>query len=333
MSTTTHPPEIKLMQMLTGYWASQTLSTAARLGVLDGLPAQVGDLAHQLKLDPEALRRLLRGCTALEAVSTADGERFELTTLGRLLTSSAPGSLAGLAIMITDPGHWNSWGQLPHCVRTGKTGVLPGVQAEEIFEYYKHHPEEGSNFNRAMASMSSAWAEQLAQFYDFSGCQTIVDVGGNHGILLAAALKGAPHARGVLFDLPHVLTEADEELRRHGIFERTDKISGDFFRSVPSGDLYLLKHILHDWNDEQCTAILKSIRTAMDKSGKVLVLEMLLAAEPGMADLMDLNMLVMTGGRERTAEQYGKLLASADLKLERVIPTHGFYSILEARPT
>lgn len=325
MNQTALPPDATMMQMLTGYWACQTLATAARLGVMDALPGTAEELARRLNLHPDGLERLLRGCAAVQAIECREGGRYELTELGQFLTSSHPRSMAPMAIMVTDPGHWNSWGRLAHCVRTGQTGV----GTEEIFEYYKHHPEESSNFNHAMAGMTAAWAVQLAESYDFSSFGTIADIGGNHGIMLAAALRSNPGARGILFDQAHVLAEADDPLRRHGILERTEKVPGDFFQSVPEADCYLLKHILHDWNDQDSVRILKTIRQAMPEHGRVLVLEMLLDREPGMADLMNLNMLVMTGGRERTAEQFARLFEQAGLRLTRVVPTQAMYCVLE----
>lgn len=325
MNQTALPPDATMMQMLTGYWACQTLATAARLGVMDALPGTVEELSRRLNLHPDGLDRLLRGCAALGACECLE-DRYQLTELGQFLTSAHPRSMAPMAIMLTDPGHWNSWGQLPHCVRTGQTGVAPGVKSEEIFDYYKQHPEESSHFNRAMAGMTAAWASQLAESYDFTPFQTIADIGGNHGLMLAAALRSNPRARGILFDQAHVLAEADD-----AILERCEKVPGDFFQSVPAADCYLLKHILHDWNDQDAVRILKTIRRAMPEHGKLLVLEMMLDKDPGMADLMNLNMLVMTGGRERTAEQFGRLFEQAGLQLARVLPTQAMYCILEAQ--
>lgn len=322
MNQTQAPPDIALMQMLTGYWATQTLATAARLGVVDALPGSVTDLAGKLSLHEDGLRRLLRGGVALGAFHSNDGERFELTPLSEFLRADNPRSLAGMAIMMTDPGHWNSWGQLAHCVRTGETGVFQGVQSPEIFAYYQQNPEERANFDRAMANMTGAWAAHMEESYDFTPFKTIADIGGNHGLVLQAALRQNPNARGLLFDLPHVLAEVGEH-------ERTEKVAGDFFESVPAADCYILKHILHDWNDEQTTQILANIRKAMPEGARVLILEMLLFEQPSVVDMLNLNMLVMTGGRERTAAQFAELMARAGLKQTRVLPTPAMYSIVE----
>lgn len=323
MNQTAMSPDITLMQMLTGYWACQTLATAARLGVIDALPGKADELATKLALDSDGLTRLLRGCVALEAMNLRQDGTFELTEMGQMLRTDAPRSMAAMAIMMTDPGHWNSWGQLPHSVRTGETGVFKGVQNPEIFDYYAQNPEESHNFNRAMAGMTGAWAAQLGESYDFTPFATIADIGGNHGLMLQAALRQNPKARGLLFDLANVLSDV-------GTHERVEKVVGNFFDSVPVADCYILKHILHDWNDEQSVAILKTIRQAMPEGGRLLILEMLLEDEPGMADMMNLNMLVMTGGRERTAEQFRVLLEQAGLKLNRVLATPAMYSIVEA---
>lgn len=330
METTGLPPEVRVLQMISSYWASQALATAVRLGVLDGLPASVSELARKLDLKEPMLRRLMRACAAVGVLTYRSHDNYELNELGQILCSNTPDSLGPMAVMLSDPSHWNCWGQLPYCIRTGETGVGPGLGAERIFDYLQEHPEQGQNFNRAMAHMSEMWARQLGQSYDFTPFETIVDVGGSHGVMLAAALKAArPEARGILFDLEHVVAEADEDLRRHGIFERTEKVGGSFFDFAPAGDCYLIKHVMHGWPDDRCVQVLSHIRRAMQPHARVLVLEMLLDEEPGIGDLLDLNMMVLNGGAERTAEHIGQLYAAAGLRLQRTIPSVGFYFILE----
>lgn len=330
METSGLPPEVRVLQMISSYWASQALATAVRLGVFDALPASVPELALKLDLKEPMLRRLMRACAAVGVLTYRSRDQYELNELGQVLCSRTPHSLGPMAVMLSDPSHWNCWGHLHHSIRTGQTGVRPGLGTERIFDYLQEHPEQGQNFNRAMAAMTELWAEQLGASYDFSPFRTIVDVGGSHGVMLAAALKaGHPEARGILFDLEHVVAEADEDLRRHGIFERTEKVGGSFFDFAPAGDCYLIKHVMHGWPDDRCVQVLSHIRRAMLPQARVLVLEMLLDEEPGIGDLLDLNMMVLNGGAERTAEHIGQLYAAAGLRLQRTIPSVGFYFILE----
>jgi hypothetical protein len=324
-----------MMQMATGFWASMTLAVATRLNLLEGLqePGSAVVLAAQHNYHPESVERLLRGCVTLGAARETEAGIFELTDLGRLLLADHPHSLRDAVIMMTDPGHWNSWYQLEHTVVTGQPAYQKALGVTNVFDYFAAQPEEAERFNRAMASMTRAFVQQLRQAYDVSRFALIADVGGGHGQFLAALLQGAPQSRGLLFDLESVLAGADQELRALGVAERVKKVAGSFFESIPGGaDLYLLKHILHDWTDEQCATILKHVAAAMKPGATLLIAEMLLAEPPALSPsaMMDLNMMVMTGGRERTASQYEKLLNGAGLKLKRVLALEGPYQLVEA---
>jgi SAM-dependent methyltransferase len=190
-----------------------------------------------------------------------------------------------------------------------------------------------ANFNAAMGNLSALAAGELVRVYDFSAARTVVDVGGAHGVLLAAILKASPATRGIVFDLPHVIARAGDAIAAQGLSERCDLVSGDFFQAVPEGaDLHLLKHIVHDWDDERATLLLRSCHRALAPNGKLLLVEMVVPADnrPSPAQSMDLNMLVVAGGRERTEEEYRQLLAGAGFRLERVIPTHSPFSVIEA---
>lgn len=331
MTTTSQAPTTEqiLMQMGSGYWASQILSVATRLDLLEKLPASSHSLAHELGYHPDSVDRLLRGCVALGVASESQPGHFELTPLGQPLTSSHPHSLRDAVIMLTDPAHWNSWAQLEHTVRTGQPGYQKALGVDNVFDYFRSHAAESERFNRAMASMTRAFVDQLRQAYDVSQFATIADIGGGHGQFLGALLQSAPRSRGILYDMEPVVTGADGELTALGVLDRVDKVAGSFFESVPTGaDLYLLKHILHDWTDEQCGQILQKVAAAMGANSKLLIVEMLLPQPP--AALMDLNMMVMTGGRERSAQHYGRLLEGAGLKLHRHIPLPGQYQLVEA---
>jgi SAM-dependent methyltransferase len=203
----------------------------------------------------------------------------------------------------------------------------------ELFDWYAQNPEEAGFFNAAMGNLSALAANELVRVYDVSGVRTVADVGGAHGVLLAAVLKANPAARGILFELPHVIATAGEELAAQGLAKRCELVSGDFFAAVPEGaDLHLLKQIVHDWDDERATQLLQNCHRALTPAGKLLLVEMVVPADnrPDLAQAMDLNMLVLLGGRERTEEEYQRLLQGAGFRLERVIPTHSPFSVIEA---
>ncbi|MFN8611984.1 MAG: methyltransferase [Vulcanimicrobiota bacterium] len=329
-------PEQQIMQMGSGYWASMTLATVTRLNLLEGL-AQQPESAHQLALQlgyhPDSVARLLRACVVLGVTQETQAGIFALTELGQVLLAGHPRSLRDALIMLTDPGHWNSWYQLEHTVVTGQPAYQRALGVANVFDYFAERPAEAERFNRAMASMTRAFVQQLRQAYDVSGFPLIADIGGGHGQFLGALLQGAPNSRGLLFDLPGVLAGADQELVALGVLDRVDKVAGSFFESVPEGaDLYLLKHILHDWTDEQCATILKHLAAAMKPGSTLLIAEMLLAEPPAVSPsaMMDLNMMVMTGGRERTASHYERLLLEAGLKLRRVLALEGPHQLVEA---
>ena len=216
---------------------------------------------------------------------------------------------------------------------SGQPAYQKALGVNNVFDYFAAQPEEAARFDRSMASMTRAFVSQLKEAYEVGRFAVIADVGGGHGQFLGALLQGAPHSRGLLFDQASVVAGAEAELAALGVSERVEKVAGSFFESVPAGaDLYLLKHILHDWNDEQCAQILHNVARAMAPGNVLLIAEMLLAEPPHFspAAMMDLNMMVMTGGRERTASQYERLLQGAGLKVQRVLALNGPYQLVEA---
>ncbi|ODT62762.1 hypothetical protein ABS71_15275 [bacterium SCN 62-11] len=323
------------MQMGSGHWAAMTISVAVRLGFFEGLEqGPVSSVSLSAGYHPESVERLLRGCVALGALHEVEAGVFGLTEMGQLLVSSHPRSLRDAMVMMTDPGHWHSWYQLEHTVTTGQPAYQKALGVSNVFDYFASQPEEAERFNRSMASMTRAFVQQLKAAYDISRFALIADIGGGHGQFLGALLQGASGSRGLLFDLETVLAGADQELSALGVSERVEKVAGSFFESIPAGaDLYLLKHILHDWTDEQCAQILGHVSTAMKPGSTLLIAEMLLAEPPQIspAAMMDLNMMVMTGGRERTAAQYEKLLQGAGLQIRRILALEGPYQLLEAQ--
>jgi len=333
------PPPIALLQMITGKWVSQAIYAAAELGVADHLvagPRSSEDLARTLEVDPGALHRLLRALTGLGVFQADATGWFSLTPIGEALRSDAPDSMRGFARMMGMPATWRAWEDVLYSVRTGRSAFVH-QHGGRAFEYFATHPEESAIFDDAMASFSASEVPPLLAAYDFSAFTRIVDVAGGSGQLLAAILGANPQASGVLFDLPHVTGRARAQLETAGLTGRCEVIAGDFFEAPlpPGSGAYLLKHILHDWDDARCVDVLRACRAAMDDSARLLVIEMVLPAgnEPFFGKLLDLEMLVITpGGRERTEAEYRALFAEADLALTRVVPTQAPISVLEASP-
>ena len=329
------PPPVAMMRMITGYWVTQAIGVVSRLGIPDQLrhgPRPSDELARAVGADPEAVYRLLRFLASLGIfVEVAPGS-FGLTPLGETLRSDAPGSVRSFAIMHTVPAHWLPWGRLHESV-VSCGPVAHEVLGMELFDWYAQHPEEAAFFNAAMGDLSALAASELTRVYDFSGVETVMDVGGAHGVLLAAVLRANPAARGVLFDLPHVIETAGGGLAAGGLAKRCELASGDFFEAVPEGaDLHLLKQVLHDWDDERAARILGNCHRALRPGGKVVAVEMVIPPDnqPSPAQAMDINMLVLLGGRERTEEQYRRLFDTTGFRLERIIPTQSAFSVIEA---
>ena len=240
-----------------------------------------------------------------------------------LLRRDVPGSIRDWLIAETDTPHWQGWGRLYEGVRSGRT-VVPELFGMHIYEYYIAHPTELACFSRAMDDVSALVANGTVQHYDFSRVQHIVDVGGGNGGLLLAILKANPHLHGTVFDRPQVVEAARQAIRAENYQARCQAVGGDFFQAVPSGgDLYILKFILVDWKDADALRILQNCHMAATLAGTLLVIEMTIPDDnkPSPGQLFDLNMLVMTGGQERTHSEYGALLAQAGFRLNRVIPT------------
>ena len=279
-----------------------------------------------------ALYRVLRLLSSVGVFTQVAPRSFGLTALGETLRSDAPGSVRNFAITETAPGHWQPWGRLEESVRTGKSAAHAALEMG-LFEWYAQNPDEAGFFNAAMGNLSALAAGELVRVFDFSAFRKVVDVGGAHGVLLSSILHASPMTRGVLFDLPHVIATAGERIKALGLSDRCDLISGDFFEAVPDGgDLHLLKQIIHDWDDERTTRLLKNCHRALAPQGTLLLVEMVVPPnnEPSPAQAMDLNMLVLLGGRERTEEEYQHLLAEVGFRLVRIIPTHSPFNVIEA---
>lgn len=328
------PPPMQMMKMFMGAWVAQAVGAAARLGVADHLvsgPATAEELAKKTDASADGLHRLMRALASI-GVFTMEGDRFALNPLGETLRTGVPGSMRSIAIAETDTAHWLTWGRFTDAVKQGR-GMARDALGMDPWDYYGKHPEDGVTFSRAMADISGIASEPVLAAYDFSSVESIVDVGGAHGALLGAILKKYPKAKGAILDRPPVAESAKGAIEAAGLKDRVDIVPGDFFKEVPKGaDLYLLKHILHDWDDAHCVDILRTVRAAMKPTSKLLVVEMALPREafPTPAHLMDLNMLVMLSGRERTNEEYAALLEKVGLKASQFIATPSPMGIVEA---
>jgi hypothetical protein len=323
-------PVSALLEAIMGYRVTQAIHVVAKLRVADLLvdgPQSSSTLAQLTGAHPEALHRVLRALVHVGVFEEMDDGRFALTPVGTLLSTGISGSLRGAAIFFGHSWHWEKWGALAHSVMTG---VPPGgiLSPGAFSELAARDPEATSVINEGMTSLTAPVNAAIAGF-DFSSIGTLVDVGGGHGALISGILLANPRLRGILFDIPAVIDGAKPRIEAAGLIERCQLVGGDFFQKVPAGgDAYLLKWIIHDWDDERSVAILRNCHAAMSDGGKLLLVERLIpervtsSATPGQEPAFaDLNMLVLTGGRERTEDQFRALLEAARFKLTRIIPT------------
>ena len=333
--TETEPPHAQLIQMGIAHWVSHIVYVAAKLGLADHLakgPKSAEELAGPTKTHGPSLYRLMRTLAQLGILAEDARHCFALTALGEALKTGAQGSAR--ASILTLAGDWmsNGWQHLLYSVETGKSGFERSVGAP-IFDWLAKHPEEASMFSETMVGIHGAEPPAIAAAYDFSGLETIIDVGGATGNLLTTILGRYPRSRGILYDLPHVLRDAPAFIQARGLANRVTLEAGSFFERVPNGgDAYLLSHIIHDWNEDQCLRILGNCRRAMKPGSRLLIVEMVLPAgnTPHPGKMLDIMMLVGPGGQERTEQEYAKLLAKAGLQLKRVVPTDSPVSVVEA---
>jgi SAM-dependent methyltransferase len=332
------PPPMALYRMVSGFYLSRAIYVAAKLGIADLLvdgPQSCGELAKVTGTHAPSLRRVLRLLASVAVFAEEADGRFALTPVGAGLRTGVPGSMHAVALLfggITD----KAWSELLYSVETGKP-AFDRVFGMDSFSYMAQHPEEAANFDKAMSSFTTQIAVAVTSVYDFSTLRTVVDVGGGNGTLLTGILRANPSLRGIVFERPHVAERAKEHLRDEGLADRCEVLGGDFFRKVPGGgDAYLLKHVILDWDDEHATAILKSCGRAMGPAGRLLIVEGIypLRIDPSDecrgAASTDVNMLVCTGGRQRSEDEFRSLLHAAGLKLMRIVPTPARVGVIEA---
>jgi SAM-dependent methyltransferase len=321
--------------MATGAWVARTLHAAAVLGLADqltGKPKSAAEIAGAMRAHAPSLHRLMRTLASLGILAEQTEQRYTLTTLGEALKTNAPGSARSTVLTFGSPWAQSAWDHLVYSVQTGKTG-FEKAQGMPLFYYLAQHPDDASLFNETMVGFHSQEPPAIAAAYDFSTFKTIVDIGGGMGSLLAAILTHYAGPRGVLFDLPPVVAEAPAFLKAKGVNDRVTIEAGDFFKTVPAGgDAYVLSHIIHDWDEDQCLTILSHIRKVVNSGGRLLIAEMVLPAgdTPHPGKMLDMAMLVWPGGQERTLAKYDQLLSKGGLHLTRVVPTDSAVNVVEA---
>jgi hypothetical protein len=324
----------QMWAMLTSHWVSPTVRVAADLSLAEHLAdgsLTAAEVAERENSAPHTTFRLMRACVALGLLTADSDGRFSATPLLATLARHTPGSLRDLALGITMPVHWLPWNEILASVRTGRSQVRAAL-GMDFFEYLQQHPAQARVFSAGMANTTALLAADAARVIDTTNVKVAVDVGGATGSLLHLLQQANPALRGIVFDRPNIIADTADLIARSDFAERTDAVGGDFFESVPSGDLYLLKFILHDWDEQSCITILQRCREAMNPGGRLAIVEMVLGelADPGPGALMDMNMLAASVGQERSLDEYDALLAAADLRRTAVRTTSSPQSVIEA---
>lgn len=330
------PAEV-LMQFACGFMASRALSIVAELRIADLLangPKPVAELAKATKTNEDALYRVLRALASVGIFTEVAPRKFGLNPTSELLQSNIPGSLHAMVRFMCDGFHFTTYAEMMHAVKTGET-VCQRVLGMPVFEYFAKDRQEGEVFNDAMTSFSSLVIPAVLEVYDFSPISTLMDVAGGHGFVLTSILEKYPQMKGILFEMEHVCEGARARIAGLECKGRCQVVTGDFFKSIPAGaDAIIMKHIIHDWDDEKALTILKNCHRALaDKpNAKVILLEAVLPAgnEPHLGKFIDLEMLMMPGGRERTEKEFRTLFAKAGFQLTRVVPNKSPLSVVEA---
>jgi hypothetical protein len=329
-------PAEKLMQFATGYIVSSALYTVTQLGIADllkGGAKSTRDLATSCGAQEDALYRVLRALASIGVFNEVSPRTFALTPTGELLRADRDDSVRDMVLWIANAFHFHTYPEMMHAVKTGET-VVEKVYGESCFGYFEKDKEVGEVFNRAMTTFSRMMGPTAVEAYDFSylNGKTLVDIGGGHGYLLTLILKKYPEIHGTIFDLEHVHTGAHERIAEAGLGGRCGTVGGDFFSAVPASDAYIMKHIIHDWNDEKALTILKNCHAAGRSKTKVILVESVLTPgnEPHFGKMLDLEMLLLPGGKERTEEEFARLFDRAGFALKRVVATKSPTCVLEA---
>jgi hypothetical protein len=331
------PPPMRVFLLCQGTIITTAMSLAAELGIADHLvdgPRSSEELAQATSTHPRSLYRLLRLLSSVGIFTEIEADRFALTPLGECLRTGVPGSMRSWLRMAGLKVRLHTFAEALHSIKTGEP-VFQRATGMKFFDYLAAHPEEGEIFNGAMNDFGQVASTAVVQAYDFSGINKIMDVGGGHGTMITAILQSHPRMTGILFDSPHVAESARQPITSAGLAHRCEIVGGDFFKSVPAGaDAYILRWIIHDWDHERASAILRNCRQAMEKTSRLLLIESVIPAgnEPHPGKFVDFIMLTTHGGWERTEEEYENLLHEAGFLLNKVVPTSSPMSIIEGVP-
>ncbi len=333
------PPQIMILQMMNAYRLSQSISVAAQLGIADLLkdkPKSVDELAAETTSHPQSLYRLLRALASFDIFRELDTQKFELTPRAALLQSDVPGSLQGYASVMGTPWHWQMWQEILYSVKTGESG-FEKVYGMGFEDYYQQNPQVAKDFDAAMTGALTLSDRAILGSYDFSGFGRIVDIatgGQGDGELIASILLQNQDSKGVHFDTASRISKAKAVIESKSLGDRCELIAGDFWESVPANaDVYIVKNLIHDYDDIKAQKILSNIHQAIATNGKLLVVEMIVppSNEPSLAKILDVEAMIMTpGAKERTAQEYRQLFAKSGFEVTRIIPTKSPMSIIEA---
>jgi hypothetical protein len=335
------PPAQLVFQVGAGYILSSAMHAAIEIGVADQLasgPKTVSELAHGSALrgvQEDALYRLLRALASAGVFEELEPKRFRNTPASECLRSDVQGTVRNLLRWLTDPFHFRVYAEMLYSVTTGRPAAEK-VTGGPVFEYFPKHPELSELFNNAMTEFSAAVIPAVLDAYDFGDIDLLADIAGGHGMVLTSILQKYPRMRGILFDLDHVIAGAKPRLAALGLDDRCQAMAGDFFKQIPHGpDAYVMKHIIHDWEDEPATALLQNIRRALDgkDKGRVILIESVLPPgnQPDLGKVIDLEMMTVPGGRERTADEFRDLFARAGFTRTKIVSTKSPVSVIEAR--
>jgi ubiquinone/menaquinone biosynthesis C-methylase UbiE len=330
-------PATQLMQMIFGFVTTQAISVAARLSLADLLKdgaKNAEELAQVTGTQARPLYRILRSLASVGIFAEDDAGRFRLTPLAELLRSDTSDSLRDFSIFIGADWHWGAWGDLFGSAKTGQP-AFEKIYNKAFFEYLGENSGPARVFNDAMTSISTAASAAVVNSYDFTGIDKLVDVGGGHGALLCSILEKYPQMHGILIDAPSVIAGTKEAIEARELSKRCEAVGGNFFAAVPAGgDAYIMKHIIHDWNDERASTILRCCHRQMPAEGRLLVVEMVIPEgnAPSFGKLMDLEMLVLLQSYERSEAEYRELFKRSGFKLTRIVSTKSAYSVIEGVP-
>ena len=325
------PPPAQLMKFIVGKWISKPIYVAAELGIADMLAEgskSIEQLAQASQSHAPSLYRMMRALASVGIFFETEGKRFELTPMAEYLKT---GAMRSIALMFNADWSDKAWGYFMDSVKTGDT-AFEKAHGMPVSDWLEINPRAAAVFNEANAVKAANSHRAIVDVYDFSGINTLTDVGGGLGVLMAEVLFANPLMEGIVADIPSVIQETRKIIQARGIEDRCQAVECDFFKNIPSGsDAYIMSHILHDWPDEQCRIILTNCQRAMKKESRLLVVEMIIPPgnEPSVAKLLDLEMLVITGGRERTEAEFKNLFESSGFKLSRIIPTKESVCIIE----